>query len=278
MFSINKVLVPVAFSPNCCGAIRYAAAVACHFRSELILLHVLKPLGAALGFEIGLHELAESRRAWFRRELEEFSCEQLLRLPTRRVLAEGDAATEIVGFADSEHADLIAMPTHGYGPFRRLLIGSVTAKVLHDTRCAVWTGVHLETAPLPERIGFSTIACAVDLGPQTTPAMEWAAGMAAAWPSRLVVVHVLEAAHDERRRHQLMESAHTELQKRAAGLQMSVEIRVEFGDVPEVVCAAAKQSEADLLVIGRGHRVGGGRLPCRAYAIVRESPCPVVSV
>ncbi len=35
--------------------------------------------------------------------------------------------------------DLIMMPTHGGRHFRSLLIGSVTAKVLHDVRCPVWT-------------------------------------------------------------------------------------------------------------------------------------------
>lgn len=29
------------------------------------------------------------------------------------------------------------MPTHGYGLFRSLLIGSVTAKVLHDAKCPI---------------------------------------------------------------------------------------------------------------------------------------------
>ena len=33
------------------------------------------------------------------------------------------------------------MPTHGCGPLRRFLLGSVTAKVLHDVSTAVWTGL-----------------------------------------------------------------------------------------------------------------------------------------
>jgi nucleotide-binding universal stress UspA family protein len=46
--------------------------------------------------------------------------------------------------------------------------------------------------------------------------------------------------------------------------------------VPDGVCEAIEHLRADLLVIGRGHH--GARLPSKAYAIVRESPCPVVSV
>jgi nucleotide-binding universal stress UspA family protein len=41
----------------------------------------------------------------------------------------------------------------------------------------------------------------------------------------------------------------------------------------------AKEHGANLLVIGRGSASGiFGRLRANAYSIIRESPCPVVSV
>ena len=54
------------------------------------------------------------------------------------------------------------MPTHGYGPFRRFILGSNTAKVLHDADCPVWTGVHVEEIPafgtsLPQRFSARSI-------------------------------------------------------------------------------------------------------------------------
>ncbi|MGA8595805.1 MAG: universal stress protein [Bryobacteraceae bacterium] len=45
----------------------------------------------------------------------------------------GDPAAAIVKCAQAEQVDLIMMPTHGYGPYRKFLLGSVTAKVLHDS-------------------------------------------------------------------------------------------------------------------------------------------------
>jgi len=43
--------------------------------------------------------------------------------------------------------------------------------------------------------------------------------------------------------------------------------------------AVAMLPEARLLVIGRGPRdAAGGRLPTNAYAILRQAPCPVISV
>ena len=47
----------------------------------------------------------------------------------------------------------------------------------------------------------------------------------------------------------------------------------------KVICAAAARVQADALVIGRGSAAGlFGRLRTNAYAIIRQAPCPVVSV
>jgi len=39
--------------------------------------------------------------------------------------------------ANSEGADLIVMPTHGYDPIRRFLLGSVASKALHGASIPV---------------------------------------------------------------------------------------------------------------------------------------------
>jgi nucleotide-binding universal stress UspA family protein len=51
------------------------------------------------------------------------------------------------------------------------------------------------------------------------------------------------------------------------------------GDPAKAICAAAVQTRSGALVIARGSAAGGfGRLRTNAYAIIRQSPCPVVSV
>jgi len=57
------------------------------------------------------------------------------------------------------------------------------------------------------------------------------------------------------------------------------DIHVEIGPIVSGVADAAKEVQADLLVIGRsGHDSIAGRLPTNAYAIIRKSPCPVLGV
>src|ERR1035438_1854787 len=75
-------------------------------------------------------------------------------IPLIQEVVEGDPAGQIVDYARDHDIGLIVMATHGYGPFRRFLLGSVTAKVLHDAGCPVWTGPHLEEAPSYETIGI----------------------------------------------------------------------------------------------------------------------------
>ena len=55
-----------------------------------------------------------------------------------------------------EDIDLIVMPTHA-GQFRRLVLGSTTAKVLDQVHCPVLTTKHAEIifpGPLEHRMGL----------------------------------------------------------------------------------------------------------------------------
>jgi nucleotide-binding universal stress UspA family protein len=64
-----------------------------------------------------------------------------------------------------------------------------------------------------------------------------------------------------------------------AAASSDAEVRIDAGDAPAVVCQMAKDLAADLLVIGRGSASGiFGRLRANAYSIIRQAPCPVVSV
>jgi nucleotide-binding universal stress UspA family protein len=60
----------------------------------------------------------------------------------QRVLLQGDPATEILAFAASVNADLIATGSHGHGFVARMLIGSVTTRILRCSTCSVLTVPH----------------------------------------------------------------------------------------------------------------------------------------
>jgi nucleotide-binding universal stress UspA family protein len=123
------------------------------------------------------------------KHLDSFGEAELNGVPVKRMLCCGDPASLIVQRACAEKADLIFMPSHGGGILRRFLLGSVTAKVLHDAACPVWTGAHLERSPALDPADIHHIMCAVDFGPQSSNPIQWAASFASALQARLTVVH-----------------------------------------------------------------------------------------
>ena len=288
MFAIAKILLPIDFSERANQAVHFAVPVAERFNSEIILLHVLPPYRefGAMELASAMTEILAARRSDAERRIAGFLRAELARFRVRRLLLEGDPAHEIVDCARSEHAGLIMMPTHGYGPFRRLLLGSVTAKVLHDADCPVWTTAHTEAPPAGE-VALKRILCAVDPGPSGLRALEWCAQLAQESGAHLTLVHAL-AELDPRTegyyfspewRKFLVDNAEAEIAalQQKAGTQ--AEVVLTMGPAAEMICEEARKAQADLLVIGRGADAGIlGRLTGQAYSIIRQSPCPVVSV
>ena len=292
MPSLSRILVPVEFSPRCRGAVQYAEALSCHFHSEIVLLHVvIPPLANFSSFEAMAYasagdlarEIAEQRSV----DLEAFPCSAPPDATVRRIVREGDPTQTIVEFASSQKCDLIVMPTHGYGPFRRFLLGSVTAKVLHDAICPVWTGPHMERAPDYTTVHFRNIVCALDLGSHSRQVLRWAAGFAREFGARLSIVHAIPSSStrlggfyfDPDWRTQLTRTAMERIGFLRQEMEIEASVAIEAGEPPVVVATAAEAMRADLLVIGRGSTPRAhGHLPTNAYAIVRGAACPVVTV
>jgi nucleotide-binding universal stress UspA family protein len=286
---IQKILVPVDFSSASGAAARYASEIAGSLDAELTLLHVAPPLA----FEFAMaqpaqsryQELAAHRNQAVQHAMETFPAgEQLLVKPTRLV-HEGEAVEEILRTAQTGEYDLIVMPTRGSGPLRRLLlIGSVTSKVLHGAECPVLAAVDFEQHYNP--VAIQQILCAVDLGPQSAHVLRWGAGLAAHYGARLSIVHAApgagEAAEDyfdASWRNTLLSRLHEKVSELASDAGAAGEILVEPGDPHKVVSQKARELGTNIIVIGRGDSNDLlGRLRAHAYEIIRQSPCPVLSV
>lgn len=295
MLAISRILVPTDFSERCRGMLPYVKALAQRHGAEVILLHVVDPFytipptgfSAPVVIPVSPSAIAERENL-----LNEFGTSELDGLQVRRFVQKGDAAIEIGAVAQVESVSMIAMPTHGYGALRRLLLGSVTSKVLHDAACPVLTGVHAEALPALQAVRISKVLCAIDLGPQSEDVLAWAARLAADFQAKLSIVHSIAPldagfpyAPSPQFRLELEESARKEMERlQNATRTEAATSHILGGEPARAVSALAESSGADLLVIGRGPddpsspRFSGARLPRNAYAIIRESPCPVISI
>lgn len=276
MADFKRILFPVDFSPQCERAAQHVAAFARKFNTELILLHSEHLPPEPYVWEPQTGALAK--------RLEKFGQERFEGLKIQRFVVLGDAAHSIITCAHNEKADLIMMPTHGRGAFRRFVLGSVTTKVLHDAECPVWTSAHLEEqASAPP--SYRNILCAVDLDDIGQHTVKYAGGLTQRFGGTLTVAHAAPAVEtrpemymDTEFQAGLVEMARTRLKEILEKAEVNAPICVGAGNIARFVSEAAKAHQADLVVIGRGGHSMLGRLGTHDYAIIRACESPVLSV
>jgi nucleotide-binding universal stress UspA family protein len=288
MRAFQKILFPIDMSESSTATAPFVAAMAKKYNAEITLLHVLEmPSGLIPDWYGGAVPVIDTTAIW---QAETEAAQTYLMdgfegLKVHRVVVEGDAAQAIDEYARENGTDLIMMPTHGYGLFRTLLLGSVTAKVLHDTPCPVWTGVHVEDAPAvsPE---FATIMCAVDRTEDSVATMRFAYRLANDNQSRLFLTHAVPGAEvapekyfDSDLRAYLEQDARKAIAQLQEQAGVTAPLCLGAGEVSHVVRDSALGHSADLVVIGRGRATRTlGRLRSNVYSIIRDAPCPVISV
>jgi nucleotide-binding universal stress UspA family protein len=207
------------------------------------------------------------------------------------VVVQGRPAPSIAQYALESAADLIVMGTHGHGGFERLLLGSVTEKVLRKAPCPVLT---VGPAAATERPDVGRILCALDFSDTSLRALDYAASLARLANAVLNVVHVIDWTVEEGasaprtfdlrdfRRH-LADDAFRRLRAAipaALREQPMAEEITTFGKAHTAVLRLAAEKHADLIVLGVH---GAGSLDralfgSTAYHVVRSAACPVLTV
>lgn len=288
MLNIKHILFPLDFSPRCCAAAPYVKAMAARFGAKVTLISILPPFFyTAMGDPGGpvMVDTDELLRDMSER-LDSALVQEFAGMHVNRVADVGEPAETIAAFAKHENVDLIMMPTHGYGSFRSLLLGSVTAKVLHDAECPVWTAAHVEDPPIAEHVATRAVLCAVDATEKSVCLMKYAGQLASDYGATVRLVYVIPSFPTGAPRESdrdFEEYMRSESRKTIGALQkqagLEAPLCVAIGDIAEGVREEARRHGADLVVIGRGvlHEKLG-RLRTHTYGIIRRSPCPVLSV
>jgi len=285
MPSIKHIVFPVDFSDRANAAAPFVAEMARRHDAKITLLavaHVHYAGGLAGAPMIDPQLILNSVKS----QLDGAFLSDFAGMRVDRMAVLGDPVRVIADFVAANRVDLVMMPTHGYGPFRQLLLGSVTAKVLHDVRVPVWTTAHTGEAPDNEHLALRKILCAVDLNPASIELMRWAGGLAKSLGATLRLVHAVpgmeawpERQMDQEFEETLRENARRTIQDLEKAADIEVPVCVGAGTVPDVVREEALQHGADLVVIGRGAlQQSMGRLRTHSYGIIRHAPCPVLSV
>lgn len=286
MATTKHILFPFDFAKQGIQAAPFVRAVAQRCGAQITLISVVPPVwnvyseGMPAMMALGTQEMQRDLES----RLDAALTDEFAGLAVRRVTTSGDPALRITEFAHTNGVDLIMIPTHGCGLFRSLLIGSVTAKVLHDAKCPVWTAGHAEEQRSRNMPG--TILCAVDGTPRTPSLMRWAVEFSHRMGASLRLLHVAPRISDwialpgERElQEQVRDEARAKIDALRETAGVEAHVRVAVGQIADTVTEEARQEGADLVLIGRGSLQSPlGRLRTHAYGIIQKSPCPVVSV
>lgn len=281
----KNILFPVDLSGRSEAATPHVKAMADRFGAKITLLHAVEqqPIYGDFGYMTS-YDPTELERE-FTTRLASFKVGLFPAGVVERVVQSGDPASVIEEHVKKHKIDLVMLPTRGYGRFRRLLIGSVTAKLLHDLSIPVWTGVHMEELESAEHLACKKMMCAIDIGPESVSLIQAAAEFAGNCDAVLSLVHAIpgtearpEKYYDIELNSYLKGFAREEIARLQKEAGTNLDVCIEAGGVSAIVRSAALHHAADLVVAGRGE-IGNflGRLRTHSYAIIRDSPCPVLT-
>jgi nucleotide-binding universal stress UspA family protein len=165
-----------------------------------------------------------------------------------------------------------------------MLLGSTTAKVLNDADCPVITTAHAEKTP--RSLEHRNIICAIGLTADSERVLRFACRATFQIGANLLVVHAVHGNHNAlpqlSDKEQLDSDKESDARRRLYELEKtacSAPVHIAVGKVKEVLVEVAQEFAADGIIIGRAPRSGVlGRIRDLTYSVIRDSPCPVLSV
>jgi nucleotide-binding universal stress UspA family protein len=289
-----SILCPIDYSDASAGALRYAAAIAEHFVTRLIVLTVEDALlTAAMDFGTGVQWTREVSE----REIATFVTDTFAGDASTLALCEYDVAVgkppvEILRVARERSCDLIVISSQGLTGTRKLFFGSTTERVLRETTVPVLITppanpgpVHIEDA----RRLIGRIVVPVDLSPASLYQTQVARGLAEALDVPLVLVHVIEPVKsrlaarinvvglDSSRRSEAEESLSDLLA--TVPRRLRPEALVAYGDPAEEAAKVVRDRHAGLVVMGlHGSPMLGPRMGSVTYRMLCLSPTLVLAL
>jgi nucleotide-binding universal stress UspA family protein len=287
IMKFDHILFPTDFSDNSRALTKEVEWLANRFGSRVTLLHVFEIPASWYGaceasfMNVGCFETIKESAT---QRLREYPI-NLPETRIERVVAEGEPAFQIANWAQEHAVDLIVMGKHGYGKVRGLLMGSVTAKVMHDVSCLVWTNSLASLKEKRQDGRISSIVCAIELTTEAVPLLTFAKELARELDATVQVANSVPEMESRPDKYfdfdlhrYLTDSARVEIAKLQRQAGTDFPLSVSEKPIARAIADAAVANSADLIVIGRGKsQETFGRLRTHAYDIIRQAPCPVLS-
>lgn len=297
MIEITRILCPIDLSDPSRRALDHAVAIARWYGAAITVLRVIPsimPIVSDTGvLPYPFVPITAADRAQLRADTEAFVSREAGGPPMDTLVVDGDPSREILDHADRLGAGLIVMGTHGLRGFDRLLLGSVTERVLRRAPCPVLTVPLGAPDAVPSTPGlYKRILCGVDFSPASIAALRVAASIAKEADARLIVAHAVEhialwplpagAPDVESLEHKAREAARGVLRGAITDdvrVYAHVEEIVASGKAYRALLQIAEARGVDLIVAGaHGGLAGLLHFGSTTNHLVRAASCPVLTV
>src|SRR5260370_13103540 len=199
---IKLILCPISLSEFAVSPYQHARSVAGRYEAKLVAQHTVElwrhssaDFAASAGlYETYLQAVSESGKE----QLKEFVKKHTHRESQPELLVQvGVAADSILSFAQSQETDVIVMGTHGRRGFDRLMLGSVTDRVMRRAPCPVLAASkppHDSVTASNEQHfhHLSRILFCADFSENSERALRYAISATLEYDAELTLLHVLE--------------------------------------------------------------------------------------
>jgi nucleotide-binding universal stress UspA family protein len=301
MLELKRILCPIDFSEGSSRSLHYAVAIARWYHAPVTVLHVADaradvPVDPPFGvLPRGAAVLAPAETERLLDVVSTFAGAGSHRgVVLEPMVRSGRASVEILEAAADVAADLIVLGTHGHSGFDRLVLGSVTEKILRKARCCVLTVPPRVPDQVEPPVVITRILCPVAFSEPSMKALQCAVSLAEEADARLTVLHVadalsphdfpiydridvpaLQAEYERQLRFRLREFVPT-----AARAYCTIEEQVRTGAAWQEILAVAEERQTQLVVMGVTARSAIDRavFGSTAQQVVRQAVCPVLTI
>lgn len=289
------VVCPVDFSDASRGALRFAAAIAQHFGSRLVVMTVDDPLlTEAAAMQSSDRAVRDETRAALTRFFDETLAPRHPSLDVTFHVEVGEPAPAILTAITAQGAELLVMSSHGLTGFRKMFFGSTTERVLRETTVPVLVTREDGAAHGPASVEEAARRVRRVLAPVLSPStsdrpLVVSRAIARALGVPQLLLHVVEPVRVRHPRaeglipgieRERRERAETALASVAASAGPPVpETLIAYGEPSEEIVKVARDRGVGLIVMGLvGSQLGGPRIGSVTYRVLCAAPCPVLAL
>lgn len=212
-----------------------------------------------------------------------------LDMPCKCIVSKGSPADEISRLASEHRADVVVTATHGRSGFKRLLIGSVTEKLMKTLPCPLLTlhpPEHDVSPPARFEMRLNQILVGCDFSPDSDLAVAYAINLARTFHADIHLCHVIQPSfykidiQDTNALRSRLENQLAKMVPDTIGDGCSAEVALLDGAPYLALMDYAKERDMDLIVLGiRGHTLWEKLLVgSTTDRLIRHAPFPVLAV